>query len=252
MTHSESIKNIAASLSLFQGEIKNPANTAVNPFFKSKYAPLSEILNVIRPALVKNGLSILQSTECVGDTVSVSTMILHASGEWIESDKIVLKPEKVTPQGAGSAITYARRYSLSALINISSEDDDDANHAEPTKPVTTKPANQPKAETITPVNAGAKCPSCHAPAGKPHASDCKMKEPEAVPDQKAELLFKIEAGINSIIDKNAPGLANGQRKDLFSKTLKRLAGHPFISDLQKLPEADLLIINEIVSAELTK
>jgi recombination protein RecT len=80
-----------------------------------------------------------------------------------------------------------------------------------------------------------------------------VKEPETpTKSKKEELLFMIELGVNDIIEKNAPGLGNGQRKELFSKTLKRLTGYPFISDLEKLSDNDLAKIAEAVSAELIK
>ncbi len=130
MNKSESIKELATALSKFQGEIKNPGNTADNPFFKSKYAPLNEILNVARPILAKNGLSVIQTPSGDGQNIILTTTLIHSSGEWIESPELVLKADKATAQGAGSAITYARRYALSAILGISSEDDDDGNIAE--------------------------------------------------------------------------------------------------------------------------
>src|SRR5690554_900702 len=130
MRKSESIKNLAVALSKFQAEVQNPKNTADNPFYNSRYAPLQDVLNEVRPLLSKYGLSILQSPAGDGQSVSIVTLLLHESGEWIEFDPLVLKAEKMTPQGAGSAITYGRRYALSAVLGISSEDDDDANSLE--------------------------------------------------------------------------------------------------------------------------
>lgn len=129
MQKSDSIKNLAAALAKFQSEIENPKNTADNPFFKSKYAPLNDVLNTVRPLLSKHGLSVIQSPGGDGQNISINTLLIHESGEWIEFDPLVLKAEKMTPQGAGSAVTYGRRYSLSAVLGISSEDDDDGNHA---------------------------------------------------------------------------------------------------------------------------
>ena len=129
MQTSESIKNIAKAMAQFQSEVKNPANTANNPFFNSKYAPLNDVLNLVRPILTKHGLSILQSPSGDGEHIAVTTLIIHESGEWIESDPLTLRADKATAQGAGSAITYARRYALSAMLGISSEDDDDGNYA---------------------------------------------------------------------------------------------------------------------------
>jgi hypothetical protein len=133
MNKSESIKELATALSKFQGEVKNPANTANNPFFKSKYAPLNDVLNLVRPILSKNGLSVVQAPSGDGENIIVTTTLLHESGEYIEFTPLVLKADKPTAQGAGSAITYARRYALSAILGISSEDDDDGNGAEPGK-----------------------------------------------------------------------------------------------------------------------
>ncbi len=129
MRTSESIKNISKAMAQFQAEVKNPANTANNPFFKSKYAPLNDVLNLVRPILTKHGLSVLQSPSGDGEHIAVTTLITHESGEWIESDPLTLKADKATAQGAGSAVTYARRYALSAMLGISSEDDDDGNYA---------------------------------------------------------------------------------------------------------------------------
>jgi len=149
MNKSESIQNIAKALVGFQSEVKNPANTANNPFFKSKYAPLPEILNDIRPLLSKHGLSLLQSPSGDGDKIVITTLLMHESGEWIETCPLILKADKATAQGAGSAITYGRRYALSAVLGISSEDDDDGNQA--TKTVDKKTTTATAEETIKPL-----------------------------------------------------------------------------------------------------
>lgn len=147
MKKSESIKNLAVALAKFQKEVKNPVNTAVNPYFNSKYAPLNDILTDIRPLLSKHGLSVIQSPGGDGNLISITTLLMHESGEWIEFDPLVLKADKATAQGAGSAITYGRRYTLSAILGISSEDDDDGNYASHdngNKPTTPQPKNSPK------------------------------------------------------------------------------------------------------------
>lgn len=128
MNKSESIVKITAALSKFQMEVKNPPNSSNNPFFKSKYAPLDVVINTAKESLGKYGLSYIQMPG--GDGASVScTTILMCEGEWIESDVLVLKADKTTAQGAGSAITYARRYQLSAMLGLAGEEDDDGNHA---------------------------------------------------------------------------------------------------------------------------
>lgn len=131
----QGIQNLGAALSKFQEEVRNPANSAVNPQFKSKYAPLDVVINTVKPVLAANGLSFIQSTGSEGENISVTTLLIHESGEWIESDPLVLPAyqtkgggaKEFNAQGAGSALTYARRYSLSAILGLSSEDDDDAN-----------------------------------------------------------------------------------------------------------------------------
>lgn len=162
MNKSESIKNIAVALSKFQSEVENPKNTADNPFYKSKYAPLQDVLKQVRPLLTKYGLSIIQSPSGDGEHISVNTLLLHESGEWIEFEPLVLKAEKITPQGAGIAITYGRRYSLSSVLGISSEDDDDGNALEgkkgnqPSKKLSDGQVNRlfaiAKANNITPAD----------------------------------------------------------------------------------------------------
>ncbi len=137
MNKSESIVNLSASLSLFQGEVANPKNTAINPFYKSKYSPLHEVLNTVKPILSKHGLSVIQDVSGDAKNVNIVTLLTHASGEWIESSQLVLTPEKNTPQGIGSAITYGRRYALSAVLGLASEEDCDANEDE--KPQSSKP-----------------------------------------------------------------------------------------------------------------
>jgi len=128
MNKSESITKLSMALSKFQSEVKNPPNSASNPFFKSKYAPLDVVINTAKESLGKYGLSYIQIPSGNGESVSCVT-ILMCEGEWIESDVLTLKADKVTAQGAGSAITYARRYQLSAMLGLAGEEDDDGNHA---------------------------------------------------------------------------------------------------------------------------
>lgn len=129
VNRSESITEIAVALAKFQGEVDNPINTAVNPFFGSNYAPLDTILSTVRPVLSKHGLSIVQIPGSVENNITVTTILFHESGEYLESEPLVLRMDKMTAQGAGSAITYARRYALSAILGVASEDDDDGNAA---------------------------------------------------------------------------------------------------------------------------
>jgi hypothetical protein len=100
--------------------------TADNPFYKSKYADLPEVLRIVHPELKKAGLTIIQSAPMSDHIINVITRIIHVSGEWIEIDCCVPadKAGKSDAQTAGSAITYGRRYGINALLNLAAEDDD--------------------------------------------------------------------------------------------------------------------------------
>lgn len=133
MQSSEKVESLATALSKFQGEVKNAQGTADNPYFNSKYSPLGEVLNTVRPILAKHGLSVMQMPAGDGQNITCKTLVLHQSGEWIMSDELVLKADRVTAQGAGSAVTYARRYQISAVLGIATEEDDDGNHVSHSK-----------------------------------------------------------------------------------------------------------------------
>lgn len=129
MNKSESVTKIFAALVKAQEELKNSFKSATNPHFKSKYSPLDEIINGIKPVLSKHGLAITQDVSGDGDRVTVSTLIMHESGEWVEQTGLTIKPAKTDAQGTCGAVTYARRYALQAALNISSDDDDDGEQA---------------------------------------------------------------------------------------------------------------------------
>ena len=142
MKQSNEVNEIIKALNQANVEISNPKNTAENPFFKSKYAPLGDILNMLRPILRFHGLVIIQNVSTDERFVSIETGLYHVSGQYIISDKLQMSVEKATAQGQGSGITYGRRYQLSAFLNIASEDDDDANHVSSDKKETKKEEKQ--------------------------------------------------------------------------------------------------------------
>ena len=125
MKQSESITDLATALCLAQAEMGGAIKDSNNPFFKSSYADLTSVIKVIKEPFAKWGLSFVQLpvTSAGGNGVGVSTMLMHKSGQWLQGEYL-LPMDKVTPQGAGSAITYARRYALQALVGIPSVDDD--------------------------------------------------------------------------------------------------------------------------------
>jgi hypothetical protein len=123
MNRSESIAGLATALAKAQSELSNPKKTSANPFFKSKYADLSEVINVSKSILAEHGLSILQLPSFSEGQVHVETVITHSTGEFI-SDVLSLPVAKQDAQSVGSAITYARRYSWAAICGLAQEDDD--------------------------------------------------------------------------------------------------------------------------------
>jgi len=128
MRTSETINELATALSAFQGEVENATKSASNPFFKSKYADLAEILNTVRPVLAKNGLSLAQFPSYEGDAeqglVLVETVLMHKSGQWMSCVTSTPIKGKIDPQAIGSATTYCRRYPAAAILGIAQEDDD--------------------------------------------------------------------------------------------------------------------------------
>jgi hypothetical protein len=109
---------------------------ATNPAFKSKYADLSEVVEATVPALNANGIGVIQVPGYDGELVSVTTVFVHESGASV-TGVLRMRPSKADPQGVGSAITYARRYSLLAMTGAAPEDDDGnaaSQHRAPTPP----------------------------------------------------------------------------------------------------------------------
>lgn len=130
---SSTIAKLADALSKAQGEMKNAELAAVNPFFakdgkNGKYSDLASVWDACREPLSKHGLAVVQIPRAKNGKVAVATVLMHSSGEWIAGD-LELTPSKSDAQGAGSAITYARRYSLGGFAGIAPKDDDDGNAA---------------------------------------------------------------------------------------------------------------------------
>lgn len=124
MKHSDALDKLAPALSKAQANIEGASKDKTNPHFRSKYADLASCWDACREALTANGLSVIQATSPADHGITLTTRILHASGQWIEDDGLYLPAVKQDPQGFGSALTYARRYGLCAMVGISPEDDD--------------------------------------------------------------------------------------------------------------------------------
>lgn len=139
-----------------------------NPAFKSKYADLGACLDAVDDALLANGIALMQETFMDENGVTVETVFIHESGETMRGGKLHVPASRQDPQGYGSALTYARRYSLQAACGIAPEDDDgnaasaqkSAPRASSQAPAASKTANmEPDAEIIAQFNAAQTVPA---------------------------------------------------------------------------------------------
>jgi hypothetical protein len=128
MNKSDSIAKIAEALSQVQANLRPAKKDVMNPFFKKTYADLNSVWDSCRALLAANKLSVLQTTSVNDGVITLDTVLLHSSGEWV-SGSYPINPIKNDPQAIGSAVTYARRYSLAAMIGIVADEDDDGNAA---------------------------------------------------------------------------------------------------------------------------
>jgi hypothetical protein len=128
LSHTADIGKLVEALALARKSFKKVVKDSNNPFFKSKYADLATVIEAVTPALCENGLIVLQSCRVDGNNAIITTKLAHSSGQWLQ-DELALPMVKYDAQGAGSAFTYARRYSLSAFLNVAADTDDDGNAA---------------------------------------------------------------------------------------------------------------------------
>lgn len=128
MKTSEQMTKMPAALLKAQATITFAAKGSVNAHFKNKYADLAAVIDAVKSALNDNGIAFVQTASPSQDGfLNLTTRLIHESGEWIE-DTLTMPLQKCDPQGYGSAMTYARRYSLAAITGLY-QDDDDGNQA---------------------------------------------------------------------------------------------------------------------------
>jgi len=118
------MKEISSALVKAQKAFGPALKTSTNPAFRSKYAKLENCIDAVIDALNDNGIMLTQQTHLCEDGVIVETMFIHESGETMSGGRLHVPAAKHDPQGYGSALTYARRYSLQAACGIAPEDDD--------------------------------------------------------------------------------------------------------------------------------
>lgn len=148
---SQETNDLSAALAKAQAGMKAATFNKTNPHFKNKYADLAAVLEAIRKPLAENGLSVTQTTEIREGGFVLMTTLRHASGQWVASEYPL--PTAAKPQELGSALTYARRYSLSAIACIAADDDDDAEGARVSGQTSSAPSAKPnpvQPQTIEP------------------------------------------------------------------------------------------------------
>lgn len=149
LNKSDEINEIVKALAKVQSEIQNPKKDANNPFFKSKYSTLDNVIDAYKDLCSKNDLIVLENPVSKVDEngkvlVGIEVQIMHTSGQFLSFDPYLLSPVKNDPQGIGSGVTYARRYTLSSVFNIASEEDDDGNSASQNNKQNSQQSNQPQ------------------------------------------------------------------------------------------------------------
>jgi hypothetical protein len=162
MRSSESIKTLSSALNKAQKEIGSAHKGANNPFYKSKYADLGAVMEACKDALNRNGICVLQPVDTAETGTFVETVLLHESGEWVSSSLKVSCKNPDNPQEMGSAISYARRYSLQSIMFIPAEDDDGEKATAPIR----------KENTETKVYT---CMTCKKVIDKPRATESWVK-----------------------------------------------------------------------------
>jgi hypothetical protein len=177
VTSSETTATLCAALVAAQGGLKPIAKDGKNPAFRSRYATLDGIMETVRPALAAHGLAVVQGVvhpetgeggRLVG--IMVETRLIHTSGEWLAS-VVPVPVAKGDAHGLGSALSYGRRYGLSALLALSTDEDDDGNAAAKAPPA--KPQAKP-------------APAAPAPGQRLHDRVPTTPPPEAMTLAKAE------------------------------------------------------------------
>jgi hypothetical protein len=171
MIKSDEIGELAAALSAAQAEFSVVPKDSDNPFFKSKYAALPDVVMAASPILSKHGLAVSQLLGHDGEHDTLTMLIMHKSGQYI-GDTMRLRPVKQDPQAHGSAATYGRRYSYSAGVGIVTDEDDDGHAATHGSKPASKPASRTK-----PASKGNARATTAKPASKPQEASGDAEPP---------------------------------------------------------------------------
>lgn len=201
---SEEIKNLADAYVKAQGEIGAAIKGNTNPHFKSKYADLGAVMDALKEPLAKYGLGFVQEVTEREGGVYVETVILHKSGEIYRTGKLPMPAPKQDPHGYGSAITYAKRYSLQAAFGVPSEDDDGNKAAEG------KQAEQTRF---------------------PRPVDSAMRG-EVIDDETKDRLHKIASALTDLVNDEGDSVETGEIIDNEYKIWELC--EPITEDIEKL------------------
>lgn len=144
MCQSEHINELAKALNAAQSQIMVATKDAKNPFFKSTYATLNSVWEAVKDAVLANGLTIIQPIACGDGHPVVKTTIMHTSGQYITSECPIVCAKQNDPQALGSAITYARRYSLASMLGVMTDDDDAEQAMNRSRPSPSQPSKSLK------------------------------------------------------------------------------------------------------------
>lgn len=170
MNCSPNISKISTALLLAQKEISGAKKGATNPFFKMKYSDLGAVMEACKDAFNNHGITVLQPIIFNEGSNILKTILLHESGEFIESSMKVSCKNPDNPQEMGSAITYAKRYALQAIAFIPSEDDDGEVATKPSRPVA-----EPVKTNPIPTGLTLKCEDCGKSVPEKSASFSKSR-----------------------------------------------------------------------------
>ena len=136
-------KTLVQALVKAQSEMGHAVFDQVNPQFKSRFASLKSVIDAAKPALNANGIAFIQRSIPMENGISVET-VLYGYGEEIATGPVPVPAQKITAQGYGSAMTYAKRYSLAMAVGIAADEDDDGEAAEVEKPQAAPKKTKPK------------------------------------------------------------------------------------------------------------
>lgn len=222
MRTSENISDLAAALAKAQGAMRGAKKDATNPHLRNRYADLASCWDACREPLTANGLSVVQFAATEGGHVQVTTRLLHASGQWMESTLALPwsgSKGLTDAQAVGSALTYARRYGLMAMVGLAPDDEDDGASAG------NRPAPQRQQQRQAPPKPAPPKPVEHPPTGEGHHESWKADQKRFFAKLKdLEWDYEVVKGLCSWMGQPKPSSLPQARRDALLDFLASEAG----------------------------